>query len=33
MEAQMKEAGYKLDRIETFLLANGLYIYIFNRTD
>jgi len=33
MEAQMKEAGFKLDRIETFLLANGMYIYIFNRAD
>ncbi|MBM4162703.1 MAG: class I SAM-dependent methyltransferase [Ignavibacteria bacterium] len=26
---QMKEAGYKLDRIETFLEANNLYLYIF----
>jgi ubiquinone/menaquinone biosynthesis C-methylase UbiE len=33
LEVQMKEAGYKLERIETFLLANGLYIYIFNRAD
>ncbi|MFZ2053039.1 MAG: class I SAM-dependent methyltransferase [Candidatus Aminicenantales bacterium] len=29
MEAQMKEAGYRLDRIETFLKDNNLYIYIF----
>lgn len=33
MEAQMTQAGYKLDRIDTFLLPNGLYIYIFNRAD
>jgi len=29
MTTQMKEAGYKLDRIETFLKANNMYIYIF----
>ena len=29
MEAQMKEAGYKLERIETFLKKNNMYIYIF----
>lgn len=29
MEAQMKEAGYKLDRIETLLESNSMYIYIF----
>ncbi len=29
MEAQMKEAGYRLDRTETFLKDNNLYIYIF----
>jgi len=29
MEAQMKAAGYILDRIETFLEKNNLYIYIF----
>ncbi len=29
MEAQMKAAGYKLDRIETFLEKNDMYIYIF----
>jgi len=30
MEAQMKAAGYKLDRIETFLKENNMYIYIFS---
>jgi len=29
MEAQMKKAGYKLERIETFLKKNNMYIYIF----
>jgi ubiquinone/menaquinone biosynthesis C-methylase UbiE len=29
VEAQMKAAGYKLDRTETFLEKNNLYIYIF----
>jgi ubiquinone/menaquinone biosynthesis C-methylase UbiE len=29
MEAQMKKAGYRLDRIETFLEKNNMYIYIF----
>ncbi|MBN2246320.1 MAG: hypothetical protein JW755_10800 [Candidatus Aminicenantes bacterium] len=28
-EAQMTAAGYKLDRIETFLEKNNMYIYIF----
>jgi ubiquinone/menaquinone biosynthesis C-methylase UbiE len=30
IEAEMKEAGYKLDRIEKFLEKNNLYIYIFS---
>ena len=29
IEAQMKAAGYKLERTETFLEKNNLYIYIF----
>jgi ubiquinone/menaquinone biosynthesis C-methylase UbiE len=29
VEAQMKTAGYKLERTETFLEKNNLYIYIF----
>ncbi len=29
MEAQMKQAGYRLDRIETFLEKNNMYIYVF----
>jgi ubiquinone/menaquinone biosynthesis C-methylase UbiE len=29
MEAQLKEAGYTLERIETFLEENNMYIYIF----
>ena len=29
MEAQMNAAGFKLDRIETFLKKNNMYIYIF----
>lgn len=29
MESQMKAAGYKLIRIETFLEKNNLYLYIF----
>lgn len=30
MEAQMNAAGYKLERIETFLEKNNMYIYIFS---
>lgn len=30
MEAQMEAAGYKLERIETFLKKNNMYIYIFS---
>ncbi len=30
IEAEMKEAGYKLERIERFLEKNNLYIYIFS---
>ncbi len=30
MEAQMKAAGYKLERIETFLKNNNMYIYVFH---
>jgi hypothetical protein len=33
MEAQMSAAGYKLERTETFLEANNLYIYIFRVDD
>ncbi len=29
IESQMKAAGYKLERTETFLKKNNLYIYIF----
>jgi ubiquinone/menaquinone biosynthesis C-methylase UbiE len=29
VEAQMKAAGYKLERTETFLEKNNLYIYLF----
>ncbi len=29
MEAQMKQAGFRLERTETFLKDNNLYIYIF----
>jgi ubiquinone/menaquinone biosynthesis C-methylase UbiE len=29
MTAQMKAAGYRLDRTETFLKDNNLYIYVF----
>ena len=29
VDAQMKAAGYRLDRTETFLEKNNLYIYIF----
>lgn len=29
VEAQLNAAGYKLDRIETFLEKNNMYIYIF----
>lgn len=30
MEAQMNAAGYNLERIETFLKKNNMYIYIFS---
>ncbi|MGD8867877.1 MAG: class I SAM-dependent methyltransferase [Gemmatimonadales bacterium] len=33
VEAQMAEAGYKLERTETFLEDNGLYIYVFRIDD
>jgi ubiquinone/menaquinone biosynthesis C-methylase UbiE len=33
VEAQMTEAGYELERTETFLEDNGLYIYIFRIDD
>jgi ubiquinone/menaquinone biosynthesis C-methylase UbiE len=33
VETQMKAAGYKLDRTETFLEKNNLYIYIFRADD
>ncbi|NIN00382.1 MAG: methyltransferase domain-containing protein [candidate division Zixibacteria bacterium] len=33
MEAQMNAAGYKLERLETFLKANRLNIYIFRIDD
>ena len=33
LEAQMTDAGYKLERTETFLEANGLYIYVFRIDD
>ncbi len=33
MEAQMNAAGYRLERIETFLKANRMYIYIFRIND
>jgi len=33
MDAQMKAAGYKLERIVTFLKKNNMYIYIFRRDD
>ena len=29
MEAEMAAAGYQLERIETFLEANNMYIYVF----
>ncbi|UCC39625.1 MAG: class I SAM-dependent methyltransferase [Candidatus Aminicenantes bacterium] len=29
LESQMNAAGYKLERIETFLKANNMYIYVF----
>jgi len=32
MAAKMKPAGYTLARTETFLLSNGLYIYIFDQS-
>jgi ubiquinone/menaquinone biosynthesis C-methylase UbiE len=33
MEAQMKAAGFKLERIETFLKENRMYIYVFRIDD
>ncbi len=33
VEAHMKAAGYKLERTETFLKKNNLYIYIFRIDD
>jgi ubiquinone/menaquinone biosynthesis C-methylase UbiE len=33
MEAQMNAAGYRLERLETFLKANRMYIYIFRIDD
>jgi len=33
VEAQMEEAGYRLERTETLLEANGLYIYVFRIDD
>jgi ubiquinone/menaquinone biosynthesis C-methylase UbiE len=30
MEAQMNAAGYKLERVETFLKKNNMYIYVFS---
>ena len=33
IEAQMKAAGYKFERTETFLKANRIYIYIFRIDD
>ncbi len=33
MEAQMNAAGYKLERIETLLEANRMYIYVFRMDD
>ncbi|NIM52210.1 MAG: methyltransferase domain-containing protein [Gemmatimonadales bacterium] len=33
MAAQMSAAGYELERTETFLEANGLYIYVFRIGD
>jgi ubiquinone/menaquinone biosynthesis C-methylase UbiE len=33
MESQMNTAGYKLERLETFLKANRMYIYIFRMGD
>jgi len=33
VEAQMTDAGYKLERTETFLEENGLYIYVFRIDD
>lgn len=31
VKAQMNEAGYKFDRIETFLEENDMYIYVFRK--
>jgi ubiquinone/menaquinone biosynthesis C-methylase UbiE len=33
IEAEMNAAGYTLERTETFLEANGLYIYVFRLAD
>ncbi len=33
MEAEMRAAGYRLERTETFLEANNLYIYVFRIDD
>jgi len=33
LEAEMNAAGYRLERTETFLEANGLYIYVFRIDD
>ena len=33
LEAQMSDAGYRLERTETLLEANGMYIYIFRSSD
>lgn len=33
VESQMNAAGYKLERIETFLKANKMYIYVFRIDD
>ena len=31
VKAQMNQAGYKFDRIETFLKENDMYIYVFRK--
>ncbi len=33
MENEMKAAGYRLERIETFLKDNNMYLYIFRPSD
>jgi ubiquinone/menaquinone biosynthesis C-methylase UbiE len=33
IEAQMKEAGFKLEKIDKFLEMNNMYIYIFSLDD